>query len=114
MGERGSVGAVERWRVAALGVGDRIYPPLAHPGRGMGNAEGEGSQIRTSNVQHPTRQDLQTQEDFFAVKKMTEQNSQTQSDQRNNEIAEDGGDRRVEEGPYVAAGEPESKPVEVN
>ncbi len=42
------------WRVAALGVGDRIYPPLAHPGRGMGNAEGEGSQIRTSNIEHRT------------------------------------------------------------
>jgi len=61
MGERRSGRALKRWMVVALVVGDRIYPPLAHPGRGMGNAEGEGSQIRTSNIQprtsniqHPT------------------------------------------------------------
>src|SRR6266404_4251316 len=45
---------------------------------------------------------------------MTEQNSQTQSDQRDNEITEAGSDSRIEEFLYVTTGEAESESVEVN
>src|SRR2546429_6399586 len=60
------------------------------------------------------RKRLQPQEDFFAVEEVTEPNAQAQADQSNDQVAETGGHSVVEKSLYVATGEAESKPVEID
>ena len=57
---------------------------------------------------------LQSQEDFFAVEKMTEQNAQAQAHQRDNQVAKAGGHGVVEKFSHVAAGQAQSEAIEAD
>src|SRR5438874_1675714 len=57
---------------------------------------------------------LQPQEDFFAVKKMTEPDAEGQSHERDHQVSEAGGNSIVEKFFHVAACETQPQPLEAD